>query len=250
MASPEASTRRPNRRSRRASGPGRALVARWLFGRRPSASEPAAPSVPVAAVPEHLHQPRGRRGGGHDRPDGRDPARLEGLRPRAARGDRPPDGAADRRGPRPSTSWPRASSRTGSCRSARSTTPRRKPISTTWPSWSRRSAGPGESILVGRGAGFMLPRETTLSVRIIAPLKARAARLAERMGVSVRTARRAARDLDRRRTQFDRTMHRVDPDRPAQLRPGPRLAQPGPGDRRRGHRPRRRGRPAAATSRP
>lgn len=67
----------------------------------------------------------------------------------------------------------------------------------------------GESVLVGRGAGFMLPRETTLSIRIIAPLRIRAVRLAERMGVSVRTARRAARDLDRRRTQFDRTMHRM-----------------------------------------
>ncbi len=67
----------------------------------------------------------------------------------------------------------------------------------------------GESILVGRGAGFLLPRETTLSLRIIAPLRIRAMRLAERMGVSVRTARRAARDLDRRRAQFDRTMHRM-----------------------------------------
>jgi cytidylate kinase len=68
----------------------------------------------------------------------------------------------------------------------------------------------GESIIVGRGANFLLSRDETLSVRIIAPLKARAARLAERMHVSVRTARRAARDLDRRRTQFDRTMHRAD----------------------------------------
>ena len=67
----------------------------------------------------------------------------------------------------------------------------------------------GESVLVGRGAGFLLPRETTLSLRIIAPLRIRALRLAERMGVSVRTARRAARDLDRRRSQFDRTMHRT-----------------------------------------
>ncbi len=67
----------------------------------------------------------------------------------------------------------------------------------------------GESVLVGRGAGFMLPRETTLSLRIIAPLRIRALRLADRMGVSVRTARRAARDLDRRRSHFDRTMHRV-----------------------------------------
>jgi hypothetical protein len=60
----------------------------------------------------------------------------------------------------------------------------------------------------------MLPRETTLSLRTIAPLKARAQRLAERMGVSVRTARRAARDLDRRRAQFDRTMHRANPNDP------------------------------------
>ncbi len=72
----------------------------------------------------------------------------------------------------------------------------------------------GESILVGRGAGFMLPRETTLSIRVIAPLKVRAQRLAERMGVSVRTARRAARDLDRRRLQFDRTMHRANSNDP------------------------------------
>ena len=72
----------------------------------------------------------------------------------------------------------------------------------------------GESILVGRGAGFMLPRETTLSVRVIAPVKARAQRLAERMGVSPRTARRAARELDRRRAQFDRTMHRANPNDP------------------------------------
>ena len=75
----------------------------------------------------------------------------------------------------------------------------------------------GESVIVGRGAGFLLPRESTLSVRIIAPLKVRATRLAERMGVSIRTARRAARDLDRRRAQFDRTMHRADPTDPHQF---------------------------------
>ncbi len=68
----------------------------------------------------------------------------------------------------------------------------------------------GDSIVVGRGAGFQLPRETTLLVRVVAPLTFRAQRLAERMGVSVRTARRAARDLDRRRTQFEKTMYRID----------------------------------------
>jgi cytidylate kinase len=68
----------------------------------------------------------------------------------------------------------------------------------------------GDSVIVGRGASFLLPRSETLSVRVIAPLKFRAHRLAERMGVSVRTARRAARDLDRRREHFIRTMYRVD----------------------------------------
>ncbi len=45
-------------------------------------------------------------------------------------------------------------------------------------------------------------------------MKVRAIRLAERMGVSIRTARRAARDLDRRRAQFDRTMHRANSNDP------------------------------------
>lgn len=68
----------------------------------------------------------------------------------------------------------------------------------------------GDAILVGRGAAFLLPRSETLSVRIVAPLKYRAFRLSERLGVSVRTAKRAARDLDRRRAHFNRTMYRVD----------------------------------------
>jgi len=72
----------------------------------------------------------------------------------------------------------------------------------------------GDSVIVGRGAGFLLARPSTLLVRVVAPLKSRAERLAERMGVSVRTARRAARDLDRRRHQFERTMYRVDPSDP------------------------------------
>ena len=68
----------------------------------------------------------------------------------------------------------------------------------------------GQAVIVGRGAGFMLPRGETLSVRVIAPIKVRAARLAERLGVSPRTARRLARDLDHRRSKFTRTMFRVD----------------------------------------
>jgi cytidylate kinase len=72
----------------------------------------------------------------------------------------------------------------------------------------------GDSIILGRGAGFLLPRSETLTIRIVAPLKARAIRLADRMGVSVRTAKRAARDLDRRRNHFVRTMYRVDANDP------------------------------------
>lgn len=68
----------------------------------------------------------------------------------------------------------------------------------------------GQSIIVGRGAGFLLPRDETLSVRIVAPLKYRAQRLADRYGVSQRTARRAARDQDRRFLKFARVMYRID----------------------------------------
>jgi cytidylate kinase len=74
----------------------------------------------------------------------------------------------------------------------------------------------GESIIVGRGAAWLLPRAETMSVRVVAPLKVRAQRLAERMGVSVRTARRAARELDRRAERFVRTLHRVNPNDPHQ----------------------------------
>ena len=69
----------------------------------------------------------------------------------------------------------------------------------------------GESIIVGRGAGFLLPRESTLSVLIVAPLKARAKRLAEREGLTPRLARRVAIERDRRRRKFIRAMYRVDP---------------------------------------
>jgi cytidylate kinase len=70
----------------------------------------------------------------------------------------------------------------------------------------------GESILVGRGAGQLLPRSETLSVRIIAPLKFRAKNLAAQMGVSQRTARKAAIERDRRAAKFVKTLHRVDID--------------------------------------
>jgi len=72
----------------------------------------------------------------------------------------------------------------------------------------------GDSVIVGRGANFLLPRNSTLAVRVIAPSRARARRLADRMGVSPRTARRATRELDRRHRKFIRTMYRRDPTDP------------------------------------
>ena len=72
----------------------------------------------------------------------------------------------------------------------------------------------GDAVIVGRGAGFLLPADRTLRVRIVAPWSNRASRLSDRMGVSVRTARRAARDLDRRRRQFDWALYRKESDDP------------------------------------
>ncbi len=72
----------------------------------------------------------------------------------------------------------------------------------------------GEAVIVGRGAGFLLPADRTLRVRIVAPLSNRASRLSDRMGISVRTARRVARDLDRRRRQFDWALYRKESDDP------------------------------------
>lgn len=72
----------------------------------------------------------------------------------------------------------------------------------------------GDSILVGRGAGQLLPRNEILNVRIIAPLKSRAKNLSITMGVSQRTARKAAMDRDRRSAKFVKTLHRVEIDDP------------------------------------
>lgn len=72
----------------------------------------------------------------------------------------------------------------------------------------------GDAVIVGRGAGYLLPADRTLRVRLVAPLSNRSARLADRMGVSQRTARRAAKDLDRRRRQFDWSLYRKESNDP------------------------------------
>jgi cytidylate kinase len=60
----------------------------------------------------------------------------------------------------------------------------------------------GECIIVGRGAALMLPAETTLRVRLIAPLKSRSAAMSKRLGVPEVEATRQLEALDRERNTF------------------------------------------------
>jgi hypothetical protein len=69
----------------------------------------------------------------------------------------------------------------------------------------------GECVIVGRGAAFVLPPETTLRVRLVAPLAERVKVLAGRLGLSQQEAEREAVRLDRARADFVRQHFRKDP---------------------------------------
>ena len=69
----------------------------------------------------------------------------------------------------------------------------------------------GECVIVGRGAAFVLPPETTLRVRLVAPLEERVKVLADRLGLSHKDAERQAERLDRARADFVRQHFRKDP---------------------------------------
>jgi hypothetical protein len=69
----------------------------------------------------------------------------------------------------------------------------------------------GECVIVGRGAAFVLPPETTLRVRLVAPLEERVKVLAARLGLSQQEAEREAVRLDRARADFVRQHFRKDP---------------------------------------
>ncbi len=58
------------------------------------------------------------------------------------------------------------------------------------------------AIFVGRGIDYILPRESGLRVRIIAPIEDRARWYAEQNDVSPAQARRAVHDLDEQRNEF------------------------------------------------
>jgi cytidylate kinase len=60
----------------------------------------------------------------------------------------------------------------------------------------------GEAVLVGRGTGYILPRETTLNVRVVSPLPARIAYMAQWLRLPVEEATERVRVLDERRGAF------------------------------------------------
>ena len=60
----------------------------------------------------------------------------------------------------------------------------------------------GESVLVGRGAGYLLPHATTLHVRIVAPLPDRIAYMSQWLRLTLDEAADHVRLLDGRRAEF------------------------------------------------
>jgi len=63
-------------------------------------------------------------------------------------------------------------------------------------------AARGQAILVGRGAGYYLPRETSLHVRIVAPLADRIAHMADWSRLTREQAAEQVRLRDERRAEF------------------------------------------------
>jgi cytidylate kinase len=74
----------------------------------------------------------------------------------------------------------------------------------------------GECVIVGRGAGFILPLETTLRVRLIGEERDRIGELARARGISEAEAAREVRTLDRERTHFVKKNFSRDPNDPRQ----------------------------------
>jgi cytidylate kinase len=73
----------------------------------------------------------------------------------------------------------------------------------------------GESVIVGRGAAFVLPHESTFRVRLVAPRKHRLAALVRRMGLEEAAADRLLTTQDRERAEFVRVHFAVDPESPS-----------------------------------
>lgn len=69
----------------------------------------------------------------------------------------------------------------------------------------------GNVILLGRGAGFMLPVRSTLHVRLVAPLEDRIAYMSQWLRLTVEEATEQVRRRDHRRTEFLATHFRRKP---------------------------------------
>jgi cytidylate kinase len=69
----------------------------------------------------------------------------------------------------------------------------------------------GECVIVGRGASLILPAETTLRVRLIAPREARIATTMRRLHLSQAEAARWVEQTDRDRTAFVKEHFQHDP---------------------------------------
>ncbi len=72
----------------------------------------------------------------------------------------------------------------------------------------------GEVVIVGRGCAHILPPETTLRVRLVAPFEFRVARAARKRGLDIRAATQRVQELDRERVHFIRDHFRKDPEDP------------------------------------
>lgn len=72
----------------------------------------------------------------------------------------------------------------------------------------------GRVIIVGRGAGLMLPREPGLAVRIVAPRASRLARLCHQENLEPRAAGKRLDEIDASRETFVRRHFHCDPEDP------------------------------------
>ena len=73
-------------------------------------------------------------------------------------------------------------------------------------------AAQGDAVLIGRGAGFILPRASTLHVRMIAPLEERIGYMSEWLRLTREEAAEQVRIGDARRNEFIQTHFHRNPD--------------------------------------
>jgi len=75
----------------------------------------------------------------------------------------------------------------------------------------------GNVVIVGRGAGFILPREKGLSVRLIATEKVRIDKFAKRKDISVQEAKKQVHRIDTQRKEFIKKNYAADCSNPLQF---------------------------------